>query len=166
MYYACSNFAKVVELIEDYNASTAVTIEDIDNIYIIPSAFIPVTIGADEAIDLTFALEHSGGFQNPIIIEDSISKPTSIDGYVPKNKKLLTKEFNYLVVSNDVGATEDLAYENFKSSNCNFFLSAIPTATGNALLTPENYGNVPRRKFKFYIFNLWCSIGKISNDFN
>lgn len=38
--------------------------------------------------------------------------------------------------------TENLAYENFKSSNCSFYLGAVPTATGNAILTPEKYGNI------------------------
>ena len=103
LYYACSNFGKVIELIEDYESSTDVTVEDINNIYLIPSAFIPIQIGSDEYIDLTFALSQSGGFHQAITIEDSISKPSSIDGYIPKNKKLLTNEFNYLVVSNEVG---------------------------------------------------------------
>ena len=103
MFYACSNFAKVVELIEDYNTASPVTIEDINNIYLIPASFIPIQIGQDEAIDLTFALAQSGGFHHPIELEDSFNKPSSIDGYTPKNNKLLTREFNYLVVSNEVG---------------------------------------------------------------
>jgi hypothetical protein len=145
VYYACSNYGKVVELINDYNISEYTTVEDIDNIYIIPASFIPVTIGENEAIDLTFAISTLPyGFQNPMTVDDSISKPTSIDGYIPKNKKLLTKEFNYLVVSNEVGATEDFAYENFRTSKCEFLLSAVPCAGCNGILTPIKYGNASR----------------------
>lgn len=162
VYYGCSRFKNVVDLINDYGDEVNypnVTVEDIDNIYIIPASFIPVTIGADEYINLSFAFSLYG-FHQPVTIEDSISKPTSIDGYVPKNKKLLTKEFNYLVVSNEVGATEDLAYENFKSSNCNFFLSAIPTPTGNAILTPQKYGNISGEPFNYDYQIYGIPIGK------
>lgn len=145
IFYACAQYKNVVELINEYGDiehHPNVTIEDIDNIYMIPSAFIPVTIGADEWINLSFALSVSGGFQNKVTLEKTISKPLTIDDYTPINKKLLTREFNYLVVSNEVGATEDLAYENFKTSQCNFYLSASPCATGNAILTPQSYGNI------------------------
>ena len=157
IYYACAQFKNVLEVINDYNDSEDVTVEDIDNIYLIPSAFIPVTIGTDEYINLSFALSLVG-FHSPTLLEHSISQPTSIDGYVPKNKKLLTREYNYLVVSNEVGATEELAYENFKTSNCSFYLGAIPTATGNAILTPERYGNVSGEPYlyDYEIYGLPC----------
>lgn len=104
MYYACPKFSDVIDLIEAYNTTTPVTVEDIDNIYLIPASFIPIQIEEDEGyIDLTFALSQSGGFHHPIELEDSFNKPSSIDGYTPKNNKLLTREFNYLVVSNEVG---------------------------------------------------------------
>lgn len=144
LFYACSNYSNVIELIEDYASEvySRISVEDINNIYLIPSAFIPITIGDDETIDLTFALSQAGGFHFPETLEESINKPTTIDGYTPINKKLLTREYNYLVVSNEVGATEDLAYEHFKTTKCNFFLSCVPTATGNAILTPQSYGNI------------------------
>lgn len=151
LYYACSSYDKVVELLNDYGGTTYpnITIEDITNIYLVPASFIPVTIEDDVCIDLTFALAYSGGFHQPVMLEDSINKPTTIDGYTPKNKKLLTKEFNYLVISNEVGATENLAYENFKTSNCNFFLAGVPSSNCNGILTPQNYGNIDGEPFAY-----------------
>lgn len=70
----------------------------------------------------------------------TFNKPTSIDGYIPKNKKLLTKDYNYLVATNESGASEVLAYETFKTSNCRFNFSGIP---------------VPGRKWKINASKLW-----------
>ena len=111
-------------------------------------------------------LRNRGGFHQAVTIQRSINKPVSIDGYVPKNKKLLTNEFNYLVVSNEVGGTENLAYENFKTANCNFFLSAVPVSTGNALLTPQSYGNISGEPFNYDYSIYGLPMRKISDDFN
>ena len=71
----------------------------------------------------------------------SITKPTSIDGYVPTNKKLLTSEYNYLAVSNNNGVSEVFSYENFTSATCNFSIYGMASFGGQVLLTPSNYGN-------------------------
>ena len=151
LFYACSSYGKVVELINDYGSDLYrfVSVNDIEEIYLIPASFLPIEIEDDVCINLSFALSQSGGFHFPVTLEDSINKPSSIDGYTPKNKKLLTREFNYLVISNEVGATEELAYEHFKTNKCNFFLSAVPSPTGNAILTPQSYGNITGEPFNY-----------------
>ena len=42
--------------------------------------------------------------------------PTTIDGYTPKNKKLLTSPYSYLYVSNNAGSDVTYRYEDFKSA--------------------------------------------------
>lgn len=56
-----------------------------------------------------------------------ITKPTSIDGYTPINKKLLTGEFNYLVVSNNNGVSSPYYYELFDSQKATFSITGVPT---------------------------------------
>lgn len=96
----------------------------------------------------------------------TFSKPNSIDGYIPKNKKLLTKDYNYLVATNESGASEVLAYETFKTSNCRFNFSGIPVPGGSGRLTPVSYGNagnvanaylpysIPSGKYPIFDFNV------------
>lgn len=72
----------------------------------------------------------------------NISKPSTISGYIPKNKKLLTKEFNYLLVSNNNGTTAVYNYEDFNSSTCNFLMYGMASYGGQIALIPTNYGNV------------------------
>lgn len=110
------------------------TAEDIINIYIVPMAFLPVQIAPQ-------GFEPINNFSSNVELNFSTIKHSSIDGYTPTNKKLLTKEFNYLVVSNECGGTEELYFENFKTSNCQFLIEAIPTPSGSAKLTPKSYGN-------------------------
>lgn len=62
----------------------------------------------------------------PETILKSISKPSTLDGYTPVNKKLLTYPYCYLLASNNSGSQVELHYEIFKSTNCEFSIKAIP----------------------------------------
>ena len=69
----------------------------------------------------------------------TVSKPTSIDGYTPTNKKLLTGEFNRLMLTNYVGATQDYRYELFNGSNVQFKLRGALSPTCPISIYPLNY---------------------------
>lgn len=145
-FYACGNYDNVADLITYYTDdpdSHDLTPEDIVNIYLIPIRFTPINY--DPNNDPTTGEGFTLRIQNynvPRLYNISISKHNSIDGYTPKNKKLLTKEFNYLVVSNLSGAIEDLAYEEFKTSSCNFSLIGMACINGSGYLIPQDYGSI------------------------
>ena len=130
-YYVCRWYSNVIELLNYYrddSLSYGITIEDVESIYMIPYCFTNLNVvDVDDAdgwivqIGVIF-----GTMSFPNKIDFSINKPSTIDGYTPVNKKLLTKEFNYLIVSNQNGANEDLAYENFNSTSCAFEIAGIP----------------------------------------
>ena len=63
----------------------------------------------------------------PMVYHHSISKPTAIDNYTPKNKKLLTFPYCFLVGSNNNGSSNIYKYEKFTSSDCEFTFNCIPT---------------------------------------
>lgn len=44
----------------------------------------------------------------------SVNRPTAIDGYVPKNNKLFTSEFCYLLASNNSGSDAVFRFEDFR----------------------------------------------------
>lgn len=75
---------------------------------------------------------------------DSITKPTKIDGYTPKNKKLLTYPYCYLLMSNLMGNSVVYHYELFNMGSngktCEFWVYSAITPGGSIRLLPSSYG--------------------------
>lgn len=72
------------------------------------------------------------------------AKPTTIDGYTPKNNKLFTKDYNYFVVSNFTGGVVEYHWEDFKTvgsstlSNPNFRINGVVSASASFSIQPLN----------------------------
>ena len=79
---------------------------------------------------------------SPASYTKSISKQTTINGYTPVNKKLLTGDYNYLLVSNNNGNSVIFRYEDFSQSNCTFKVDMCLTAGCSIRMIPTNYKNV------------------------
>lgn len=76
--------------------------------------------------------------------EINIDMKTSVDGYTPINKKLLTSQFNYLYVTNYTGADTTYKYEYFKGhlnevNSCKFGLRAALLPGCAIELIPREY---------------------------
>ena len=69
----------------------------------------------------------------------TVNIPTSIDGYTPVNKKLLTGEFNRLMLTNYVGVTQDYRYELFHGNNIQFKLRGALSPSCPISIYPVNY---------------------------
>ena len=67
------------------------------------------------------------------------NRNTSINGYVPKNNKLFTSPYNYLMITNNGGMDITYRWEDFSSSNANFTVRAVPKQGCDIKLTPSNY---------------------------
>lgn len=73
----------------------------------------------------------------------NINKQTTINGYTPKNKKLLTGEYNYLLLSNNNGSESVLHYEDFSnSSKCTFKVEMVITPGCSIRIIPTNFKNI------------------------
>ena len=68
----------------------------------------------------------------------SFTKPTTIDGYTPKNGKLKTYPFMYFNLSNNAGSAIPYRYEDF-SSTVSFKTEGTFGVSGNVKTTPQNY---------------------------
>ena len=64
---------------------------------------------------------------------------SSIDGYVPRNKKLFTHPYNFLYVSNLEGLSAEYPYEYFDSAECSFELAGDMSCNPSIILMPLNY---------------------------
>ena len=74
----------------------------------------------------------------PVVQAQKVSKPTSIGGYIPKNKKLLTYPYCYLGV--DSGNNSAVyRYEYFSDSTCDFTMISTVTCNPQIACVPSNY---------------------------
>lgn len=64
---------------------------------------------------------------------------SNIDGYIPKNNKLFTYPYNYMLVTTDEGDSLSLKYEFFSGSTCGFVMAGSVAANPQISLQPLNY---------------------------
>ena len=112
-------------------------IDSIMYCYIAPQLYFPDSFITDISWNGHTYHEYTGGS----VVHDTFqtSKPTSVNGYTPKNKKLLTFPFCFMVASNNSGNSNVYQYEKWNSSNCKFQISGTPTIGCSIKLTPEDY---------------------------
>lgn len=86
-----------------------------------------------------------------------ISRPTDVDGYVPRNNKLLTGQFNQCKLYSSDGSSTLLCYEYFSTIPPSFAI----TTSGNVDITLScipNYGNTTGQKNYNYALTCPASI--------
>lgn len=72
----------------------------------------------------------------------TVSKPknySNIDGYIPKNNKLFTYPYNFLMVTNHQGTVANYHYEYFAQDQCTFDYYGDATLNPQAVLIPQDY---------------------------
>lgn len=79
------------------------------------------------------------GQVSPIHYTKNVSKQTTLNGYTPKNNKLLCYPYNYLLATNNNGSSSILHYEKFNSSNCEFTIGGCATIGCSIISIPQNY---------------------------
>lgn len=113
----------------------AITKDDvIKNVYIVPKYLLNTE---------TYNTRWNG--QNtPIFVNKTITQQTSIDTYIPKNNKLFCYPYNYLLATNNNGASNILKYEQFNGTP-QFSIGGCATVGGSIVCIPNNYkeGNEP-----------------------
>lgn len=75
-------------------------------------------------------------------IHTSIDKNTQLNGYTPKNNKLLCYPYNYIGVSNGCGGSAIYRYEWFADDICWFDHASVLTPGISTKLIPQNYKGV------------------------
>lgn len=75
---------------------------------------------------------------------NKIDKPTTLNGYTPTNKKLLTYPYCYLLASNNQGSNAIYKYEYFSTTKCDFVYYGVLTPGMNIRLYPKDYNNQSR----------------------
>ena len=72
-------------------------------------------------------------------------RPSKLDGYTPKNKKLLCYPYQFLHCSNNAGGSAVYRYERFEDpTNCTFNLYGSLSPEGTVLMVPMKYNGVAK----------------------
>ena len=84
------------------------------------------------------------GASAPYTDDVNISRPNSLNGYTPVNKKLLTAPFCSIVVTNNAGSATNYAYEYFSNPTaCKFRSRFMPVVGASIITLPCDYKGVP-----------------------
>lgn len=69
----------------------------------------------------------------------TITRPSSVNGYSPKNNKLFTYPFSYVYVDNNTGVSTEFRYEDFKDATPKFFMAGALGQGCTTKLCPVSY---------------------------
>lgn len=116
------------------------------------------------------------GSHQSVIYNYPNNRPLSINGYKPKNNKLLVYPYNFLVASNHHGQVQEYRYEYFgDANNINFKIEGGISANTTAVLIPQSYNGVtnnfdesitlsdfPLLAFAYSAFSAWLAQNAVS----
>ena len=76
----------------------------------------------------------------------NISIPTTLNGYVPKNKKLFTSQFSFLNIDNNSGVIQKYMYERMNINNDKSLFEVVSAVTPGMSVRcfPRGYNNINR----------------------
>ena len=119
---------------------------DIVNIFMIPRIIADILPTSDrwfsaslEGLQITTAVLPNQAGVVTLRNDITLTSPTSLNGYTPKNKKLLTYPYNALSITNNAGIQVDYRYEDFINNTPLFYLVGVPSPSCAVWLYPENY---------------------------
>lgn len=112
-------------------------IDMITSISMCPLEFINDFPASGEEIDQVSSSSRNITF--PASREEKWEKFGNLDGYIPRNKKLLTGEFNFCAVNNMNGFETELYFEKWNNPICYFHLKGFVGPNPSCRLVPSGY---------------------------
>ena len=137
------NLSNIIYAYDWYGKSDAIL-----NLYMIPKEILPsdyVTEASFEINDQSgtyltsfdgFIIGYSASAYSSYI--DQVQRNTTLDGYTPKNNKMFTKQFNYLMLSNNSGASYTYNWEDFNGTP-SFETKSVIMQGCQTKTSPTNY---------------------------
>ncbi len=110
-------------------------------------------------------------YKQSVVTKTLTSRPSSIDGYTPRNKKLLTYPYLYLGFNPPNGSQKIYRYENFSNATPQFDLISEINPNPSVYFIPKNYrgqsgdslsdtaslNGYPTISYKNDVFNTWLA---------
>lgn len=116
-------------------------LDHIKNVYVTTES----CFDGSDLIDGTYELEDYvyykyRGTSSPEVTDKTISAPTTLNGYSPRNAKLLSAPYQFILLSNGCGSSNQLNYEYFSNrSSIQIRCKGVPVVGGSVFAYPLNY---------------------------
>lgn len=119
------------------------------NIFLIPKNFADAAAGAGETLVFSTytaegftwysALLPSSDYAHDLYTTPAITHPNTLNGYTPKNNKMWIGDYNYLLVTNNVGQDYVYKYEDFINNTARFKVIGSISNGASIKIVPMNY---------------------------
>ena len=129
-------------------------------------------IGIFEVPSIACSVSSSSSISNNVLFSDGISRPTDVNGYTPKNNKMLQYPFIKIEVSNRKGMVQEFAFEEFDlNSNPNhkayFNLIADCGINDDVMIAPVGYHGISLPNFDYAVYTSYRkNVPYKENNFN
>lgn len=134
-YFACCSVSDAKTIINDY--ASAGKADAIISIFLAPKEFLAGSRKLGTGVHIYIPANTSD--VTTLLSVTSITRPTKVDGYTPKNNKLFTYPFSYMYVTNNAGGETTFNYEDFASNNPKFFMIGALGQGCTTKLLPVSY---------------------------
>ena len=98
--------------------------------------------------DIRFAIAKTSSTATSLVSDVSISSPSTINGYSPKNNKLKCYPYNYLYITNNAGGDITYNYEDFVNNTANINVDGVISTGCSIKLYPTNYKKYSNNNWK------------------
>lgn len=126
--------------------------EAIISVFLVPKSLVQDKLGSEQNYEgwLYYKLLSSSSAYT--LLTKTLNVPNNLgNNYIPKNNKLLTYPYRYLLVSNNAGSDADFHYEYFKDLNVSFKIYGNISTGCSLKCIPQNYKSIDGDNFEYGI---------------
>lgn len=137
-YFAVTSYANARNIIKRYDDDGKGNA--IEALFLIPVEFLN---GAKKYGELGYNIyiPQDNGRPTTLLSTTSITRPSTLNGYTPKNNKLFVYPFSYVYLSNNAGIDTTFRYEDFENATPQFYMAGALGQGCNVRLCPVSYKN-------------------------
>lgn len=141
-YIIFDDYTSVSNFIRAYNNEGKT--DAIYSVFVLPRALFPTltryqTTYNPLSLPITLYIANNSDDYIDMYTTPDITTPTALDGYTPQNNKLFIGDYNYLMVTNNVGQNYTYKYEDFINNTARFKTVGAITMGGSIKAIPMNY---------------------------
>ena len=135
-YFACTSVTDARLLLNQY--ASASKSDAIVAIFHAPKEFLSgaIKVSGDGA---TIYIPANSNYLSNLLDATAITRPTALNGYVPKNNKLFTYPFSYVYVTNNAGTNTTFRFEDFADNDLHFFIAGALSQGCAIKMCPISY---------------------------
>ena len=134
-YFACCSISDAKSLINQY--AQAGKPNAIVAIFLAPKEFLA---GSRKLGSGTYIyIPANSSTLSTLVDSTTITRPTTLDSYIPKNNKLFTYPYSYMYVTNNVGGEATFNYEDFANATPKYFIAGALGQGCSTKLMPISY---------------------------